>query len=134
MTCVLLDCYNNVTLLFTRTCLTPNTSSFLGVASACPLLEVLLYGRKSPRGTRFVRCPEFRGCPYLGGRNVLKVYYDRLGAGSLSVLRRLSASRSVRYRRFHCIYFFQVDRCKLEIFRVRPLWFSQPYIIGLPSS
>ena len=35
---------------------------------------------------RFVHSPEVRGsdCPYLGGRNVQKVRYDRSGAGSMS--------------------------------------------------
>ena len=50
-------------------------------------------------------------CPLSGGLEVVPISevemyyacYDRLGAGSLSVLRRLSASRSVHYRRLHCI-------------------------------
>ena len=71
---------------------------FIGAASACPFTVCMaaVYA-----GREFVRCPEVRDCPYLGGRIVL--CYDRLEAGSLSVLRRLSASRSVRYRRFRCI-------------------------------
>ena len=52
---------------------------------------------------RFVRCPEVRGCPYVGGRNVVNACYDQLGAGSSFVLGRLSASQSVHYWRFHCI-------------------------------
>ena len=80
------------------------TCSYLGMASACQYSEVLLHGHKTLRGMRFVCCPEVRGSggPYLGGRNVQKVCYDRLGAGSLFVLRRLSASQSVHYQRFHC--------------------------------
>ena len=35
------------------------------------------------------------------------ICYNQLGAlGSLSILRRLSASQSVHYRRFHCIYMY----------------------------
>jgi len=53
-----------------------------------------------------VRCPKVRGCPYLIGKNVLNACYDRLWAGSLSVLWSvvtMSASWSVHYqRRFHC--------------------------------
>ena len=49
-------------------------------------------------------CPELRGsgCPYLEGRYVLHVCYDRLRASILSILRRLSTSLRVRYRSFHC--------------------------------
>ena len=38
-------------------------------------------------------CSLFRGCPYLGGRNVLNACYDQLGAGTLSIMQRLFASQ-----------------------------------------
>ena len=84
--------------------------------SVCLFTEAILYGHWSSRGVRFVRCPEVRGCPYLGGRSVLNVCYDGLGAGSLSVLCRLSASLRVDCRTFHCIVFpYMVVPCGLHL-------------------
>ena len=43
--------------------------------SACPFLEVILYGNWSLPGMRVIHCPEVtvRVYPYLGGRNVVKL-------------------------------------------------------------
>ena len=76
--------------------------NYVEVASACLFWEVLSYGHKTSRAARFVR---YSGCPYLGGRNVQQIRYDRSGAGSLSVLYGgcTFLGVSVIVARFHCI-------------------------------
>ena len=67
-------------------------------------------------GLPLVRYPEVRGCPYLGGRNV--------DATIGWVLRRLSASQSAHYRRFHCTginaVFFIVFHARISYFLNNP--------------
>ena len=55
------------------------------------------------RGMMFVRYSEVRGVRYTEVRNVWSACGCHQGAQSLSVVGRLSALRSVHYRRFHCI-------------------------------
>ena len=69
------------------------------------VVQGLLYSGTSEQRALWGRvfCPLFGGCPFFGGSN-MHAYSCWDGAHSLSIVGRLSALRSVHYRRFHCIY------------------------------
>ena len=69
-------------------------------ASACLFTEVVVFGR-CLRGARVLSV--VRRLEVVRISEVVECMLRPVGGRQLSVLRRLSASRSVRYRRFHCI-------------------------------
>ena len=82
---------------------TCGNDSTMARAHAGTTLELWLRGIKmygfSPTGEAFgVRCPDLRGVPFseVSSSTVVSI-------GSLLLIRKLSASRRVRYERFHCI-------------------------------
>ena len=56
-----------------------------------------------------VRCPESRGCRISEVANTLCQWQFQLVLSCLSVVRRLSAFRGVRYGRFHCSSHFGLN-------------------------
>ena len=82
-----------------------DSNLILGATSACPFMEVRTLGlvpqarlSRLARQTGEVPLSRVSCCFYLGRRHVLNLCYNRLRADSLSVVQRLSASRSNRYR------------------------------------
>ena len=78
--------------------------NFRGVASGCPLFRGKNVRWSAVRREYFVRCPESGSVRFSEVANVLQLWYFQSVTRQVSVVAWVSASRKVRYGRFHCIH------------------------------